>query len=65
MKKNNYISHAEYILFELTKVTEEISEIGDQFNLLEIDDIEKALKRLKETVRYHKKPRSDVFSATI
>jgi superfamily II RNA helicase len=36
-----------------------------QFNSLEIDDIEKALKRLKESVRYDKKPKSDVFSITI
>lgn len=62
---NNQMTRSEYVLFELSKVTEEICEIGNQFNSLEIDDIEKALKRLKETVRYHKKPKSDVFTITI
>ena len=65
MNANNQLSHSEYVLFELSRVTDEIREIGNQFNLLEIDNIEKAVKRLKETVRSHKKPASDVFTVTI
>lgn len=62
---NNKMSRSEKILFELSKVSDEVCKIGNQFNLLEINDIENALKRLKETLRYHNKPKSDTFSVTI
>ncbi len=65
MRLNNYISHNERVIFELANVTNEIQELGAQFTLLEIDDIEKAIKKLKSVLGEYKTPKSDVFSVTI
>lgn len=65
MNLNNYTSRNERIIFELANVTREIQELGAQFTILEIDDIEKAIKKLKSVLGEYKKPASDVFTVTI
>jgi len=62
---NNQITRSEYVLFELSNVTNEILELCAQFNVLEIDSIEKAVENLKFVLREYKPPQSDVFSITI
>lgn len=47
MQSNNNISHHEQVLFDLFSVTNEIQEIAAQFSIFEIEDIEKAIKKLK------------------
>ena len=63
--ENNQITRSEYVLFELSHVTNEILELGAQFSVLEIDSIEKAIMKLKLVLREYKIPKSDVFSVTI
>lgn len=65
MHLNDYISHHERIIFELANVTNELQELAAQFSLLELDDIDKAVKILKAVLGEYKTPVSDVFSITI
>lgn len=65
MNQNNYTSRNERIIFELVNVTREIQELGAQLTILELDDIEKAIKKLKSVLRDYKTPASDVFTVTI
>ena len=66
MQLNNAISHNERIIFELSNVANEIQELEAKFSLLELDDIEKDLKKIKSAIRdKYKNPTSAVFSVTI
>tara|TARA_Y100000815_G_C13253229_1_gene466364 strand:+ start:579 stop:779 length:201 start_codon:yes stop_codon:yes gene_type:complete len=66
MQLNNAISHNKRIIFELSNVAKEIQELEAKFGLLELYDIEKAIKKIKSSIRdKYKKPTSDVFSVTI
>ena len=47
MQLNNAISHNERIIFELSGVANEIQELEAKFSLLELYDIEKAIKKIK------------------
>lgn len=65
MLPNDYISYNERVILELVNVTNEIQELGAQFSILEMDDIEKAIKKLKAVLVEYKKPKIDDFSVTI
>lgn len=66
MQLNNAISHNERIIFELSDVANEIQELEAKFSLLELYDIEKAIKKIKSSIRdKYNKPTSAVFSITI
>ncbi|WP_028389288.1 hypothetical protein [Legionella fairfieldensis] len=51
MQLNNAISHNERIIFELSGVANEIQELEAKFSLLELYDIEKAIKKIKNRLQ--------------